>query len=168
MPQRHWIVLRAHHGRTLSIWYKLELFGRKGASIEEMPSLNWPVSKSVEEFSWLMINESLAYCGLCWLWVHGPKERKQAQKVMGNKPVNSFPSWPLLQFLPLGSCLDFPSWCTISCKMKLLWSDFLIATESKLRCLPALLTYDFASMATPNIVPSEDTDQLDIDGGDLC
>lgn len=39
--------------------------GEKGTSIEEMPSLNWPVSKSVEEFSWLTIDEGPSYCGLC-------------------------------------------------------------------------------------------------------
>jgi hypothetical protein len=33
--------------------------------------------------------------------------RKQAEQAIGSKPVSSTPPWSLLQFLPLGSCLNF-------------------------------------------------------------
>jgi hypothetical protein len=50
--------------------------------------------------------------------------RKQAGQAIKSKPVNSAPSWFLLQFLPLGSCLEFllqlPSMmdCYLQSKMK--------------------------------------------------
>ena len=33
--------------------------------------------------------------------------RKQAEQVMVSKSVSNTPPWPLLQFLPPGSCLKF-------------------------------------------------------------
>jgi hypothetical protein len=41
----------------------------------------------------------------------------RTHSVRTSKPVSIILPWPLLQFLPPGSCSDFPSWST-SCKLK--------------------------------------------------
>lgn len=46
--------------------------------------------------------------------------RKQAEQALESKPVHNMSSWLLLQFLPPGSCLEFPLWWTMieMCKPK--------------------------------------------------
>ena len=72
-------------------------------------------------------------------------KKKQTELAMGNKPVSSTPLWPLLQFLPPGSCLEV---CLLGCLFikgsdwklinpflhkLLLSSDFITAIEGKLK-----------------------------------
>jgi hypothetical protein len=52
-------------------------------------------------------------------WARCPKlSKKAAKQARGTKPVGSVPPWSLLQFLPQGSCPDFPQSWTVACIRK--------------------------------------------------
>lgn len=56
------------------------------------------------------MRDGTAHCGKFQPWAESPELYKKAGRASHiNKPVNSVPPWPLLQFLPLGSSTEFPS-----------------------------------------------------------
>lgn len=85
-------------------------------------NLNAPIKLSVGK----SVGNFLEWCGRTQSTmgsvVRGPAvlgdTRKQTEQSVGNKPVLSIPSRPLLHFLPLGSCLEFPPWWPSSVNYK--------------------------------------------------
>lgn len=54
-------------------------------------------------FSWLIIGvRGPSHCGRCHLWAGGAGSGKKAEQTMGEEVS----LWPVLQFLPPGSCSD--------------------------------------------------------------
>lgn len=107
------LVCQIHKGSIvlvtfLSIWHKLELFGKRNFSRKKKCMHRIACRQISRASSLLMTDVGGTAQEQCYSWAGALNGKiKQAEQIIGSKPENKIPLWSLPQFLPLVTALKF-------------------------------------------------------------